>query len=54
MTAEEYIIESITDPEAFIPTGVERAMAGLMTRAIAEGLTKDQVNALVAFLLEQR
>ena len=54
MTAEEYIIESITDPEAFIPTGVERATAGLMTRAIAEGRTKDQVNALVAFLLEQR
>ena len=51
MSAEQYIRESITNPEEFIPTGVERATAGLMTEAITSGLTDDQVDALVAFLM---
>lgn len=50
-SAEQYIRESITNPEEFIPTGVERATAGLMTEAITSGLTDDQVDALVAFLM---
>ncbi len=54
MSAEQYIRESITDPEAFIPEGVERATAGLMTKAITENLREDQVDALVAFLLTLR
>ena len=48
MSAEDYIRESITDPDAFL---VEGYSAGLMTKAITEDLTKDQVDALVAFLL---
>ena len=51
MSAEQYIRESITNPEEFIPTGVERATAGLMTEAITSGLTDEQVDALVAFLM---
>ena len=50
-SAEEYIRESIVDPEAFVPEGVERASPGLMTKAITEKLTEEQVEALVAFLL---
>ena len=54
MSAEDYIRESITDPETFVAEGVERATAGLMTKDITRGLTADQVNALVDFLLEQK
>ena len=51
MSAEQYLRESIVDPEVFIPTGIERATAGLMTEAITSGLTDEQVDALVAYLL---
>jgi hypothetical protein len=53
MSARDYIRESIRDPEVFVPTGVDRATAGLMTNSITQGLTDDQVDALVAFLLER-
>ena len=53
-SAEEYIRESIVDPEVFISPDVERATAGLMVTSITEGLTNDQVDALVAFLLAQK
>ena len=51
MSAEDYIRESITEPDAFVAEGVDRATPGLMTGAITENLTPDQVDALVAFLL---
>ncbi|MCE2464068.1 MAG: cytochrome C oxidase subunit IV family protein [Dehalococcoidia bacterium] len=51
MSAEQYIRESIANPEVFVPTGVERATAGLMTEAITSGLTDEQVDALVAYLM---
>lgn len=54
MSAEEYIRMSITDPEDFVAEGLDRATAGLMTEAITENLTGAQVDALVAFLLEQK
>ena len=54
LSAEEYIRESITSPQVFVTEGVERAIPGLMTTAITEGLTDEQVDALVAFLLVQK
>ena len=54
LSAEEYIRESIKNPEVFVTKGVERAIPGLMTETITEGLTDDQVDALVAFLLAQK
>ncbi len=54
MSAEDYLTESITNPEAFIAEGVERAMPGLMTAAVTSHLTDEQVDGLVAFLLEQK
>ena len=51
MSAEEYIRESIKAPEVFVPAGVERATPGLMTEAITSGLTDEQIDALVAFLM---
>jgi len=54
LSAEEYIEESIRDPEAFVATGVPRAIPGVMTKAITEGLSDDEVQALVAFLLAQK
>ena len=53
LSSEEYIRESIRDPEAFI-CDVERCTPGLMTKAIVRGLTDGEVDALVAFLLEQK
>lgn len=53
LTAAEYIEESIREPEAFI-CEVERCTAGLMTSSITQDLADDQVNALVAFLMEPR
>jgi cytochrome c oxidase subunit 4 len=53
MSAAEYIRQSIMEPDSFIPEGVERATAGLMTPAITENLTDKQVEDLVAFLLQQ-
>ena len=54
LSAEEYIKESITNPEAFIAEGVDQAIPGLMLKSITEGLTDDQVDDLVAFLLTQK
>ena len=51
MSAEEYIRESIKAPEVFVAAGVDRATAGLMTEAITSGLTDEQIDALVAFLM---
>jgi len=51
MSAPEYLRESLVNPEAYVPPGVERAIPGLMTPSITEGLTTEQIDALVAFLL---
>ena len=51
MSAEDYLRESIVDPELRIAEGVDRATPGLMTKAIVEKLTDEQVDALVAFML---
>ena len=53
LSAVEYVEESVRLPEAFI-CDVERCAAGLMTPSITEDLTDDQINALVAFLIEPR
>ena len=55
MSAAEYLAESITDPEGFMcPQEVPRCgTPGLMTHAITEKLTDEQVDALVEFLLQQ-
>ncbi len=54
VSAEDYLIESIRNPEAFVAEGVERAIPGLMTSAITANLTDQQVEALVQFLLAQQ
>ena len=54
VSAEDYLKESITEPEVFIAEGVERNTPGLMLAAITAGLTDADVEALVAFLLEQQ
>ena len=54
LSAKEYITESIRDPEAFVATGVERAIPGIMTQAITAGLSDGEVDALVAFLSAQQ
>ena len=54
MSAAEYITESIRDPEAFVATGVERAMPGIMVAALTASLSDDEVDALVEFLLTQK
>ena len=52
-SAEEYIRESISKPQAFVAENVDRSTPGLMTNAITEKLTPEQVDSLVCFLLEQ-
>ena len=54
LSASEYIAESIREPEVFIAEGVESAIPGLMLTSITAGLTDADVDALVAFLLEQK
>ncbi len=54
VSAEDYIIESIREPEAFVPEDVVRATPGLMTSALTDNLTDGQVDALVEFLLKQK
>ena len=54
VSAEDYLRQSITDPEAFVAEGIERAVPGLMLPALTAGLTDEDVDALVAFLLEQK
>lgn len=53
-SAEEYLTESIRDPEAYVATQAERGVPGLMTSEITGHLSDVQVEALVAFLLEQK
>ncbi len=48
MSAEEYLRESIMEPEKFVAPGLT---SGLMTHAITEKMTEEQVSDLVAFLL---
>ena len=54
VSAEDYLRQSIVDPEAHVAEGVARATPDLMTKEITQGLTDQQVDALVAFLLEQK
>lgn len=54
VSAEEYIRQSIREPEAFIPEGVDQALPGLMLTELTAGLTETDVNALVEFLLQQK
>ncbi len=54
VSAEDYIRESIREPEVFVAEGVERATAGLMLSALTANLTDGQVDALVEFLLKQK
>ena len=54
LSAEEYITESIRDPEAFVATGVERATPGIMIPALTASLGDAEVDALVEFLLAQK
>ena len=54
ISAKDYLIESIREPEGFVAEGVERSIPGLMTAAITAGLNDDEVAALVEFLLAQR
>lgn len=39
LSAEDYIRESIREPEAFVAEGVEREIAGLMLAAVTANLT---------------
>ncbi len=54
VTADDYLRQSITEPEGFVAEGVERAVPGLMLMALTSGLTENDVDALVAFLKEQQ
>ena len=54
MSARDYIMESIMDPEAFVAPGVPNALPGLMTKAITASLSADEVEALTEFLLAQK
>lgn len=54
VSARDYITEAIKMPEAFVPTGVERAIPGLMTSALSASLSDADVEALVEFLLAQQ
>jgi len=54
VSARDYLTEAIREPEAFVAEDVERAIPGLMTRAITAGLSDDEVTALVEFLLAQK
>ncbi|MCQ3937429.1 MAG: nitrite reductase [Chloroflexi bacterium] len=51
-TAQEYIFESVVDPEAFIaqncPTGM--CQPGLMPATLTETLTEDEINMIVGYL----
>jgi hypothetical protein len=51
MTAEEYITQSILDPNAFV---VEGFQPDLMPKDFGEKLSDEQLADLVAFLLAQQ
>jgi cytochrome c551/c552 len=48
VSAEDFLRQAITDPDADIAAGFA---AGLMPAALADELTEQQVNDLIAFLL---
>lgn len=48
MSAEDYLHESIVDPNAYIVEGFD---AGVMYQTFGEELTEEQINDLVAYLL---
>jgi hypothetical protein len=54
VSAQDYLTESIRQPEAFVAEGVERAVPGMMTAAITANLSDGEVDALVEFLLMQK
>ena len=54
VSASAYITESIRMPEAFVATGVERAIPGIMTEVLTANLSYADVEALVAFLSAQK
>jgi cytochrome c551/c552 len=51
LSAEEYIRQSIVDPEAYL---VEGFASGLMYADYASDLTEDQINDIVAYMLTLR
>jgi mono/diheme cytochrome c family protein len=52
LTAEEYIRQSMLDPNAYVVEGfADENGVSLMPQNIAEELTEEQINDLVAFLL---
>ena len=53
VSAQDYIAESIRQPEAFVAEGVERSIPGVMTSALTASLSDGEVDALVEFLLTQ-
>ncbi len=48
MTAEEYLHQSIVDPNAFVVPGFPK---GQMIQNFGKILTEEEINDLVAFLL---
>jgi cytochrome c551/c552 len=54
VSARDYLTESIRQPEAFIPEGVERATPGIMTSILSANLSENEVEALVQTLLQQK
>ena len=53
-SAAEYLEEAIRNPEAFVATGVERAIPGVMTSGLTAALSDEDVRSLVEFLLAQK
>ena len=51
MTAEEYIRESITTPDAYV---VEKYKAGDMYQEWAKDLSKQEMDDLIAYLLTEK
>ena len=52
-SARAYVEESIRSPEAFVASGVERSIPGIMTSALTGNLNDEQIASLVEFLLAQ-
>ncbi len=50
LSAEEYIHQSIVEPNAHV---VEGYMAGIMPQTFAQQMSEEEINGLVAWLLEQ-
>jgi hypothetical protein len=56
LSAEEYIREAIVDPGAYIAPGCPNGpcLDGIMPRFYMESLSPEQLNKVVAYLVEQR